>query len=290
MPEPMRFPAPTDVNDLLEEPEPEYNWLVPGLLERGDRLILTGNEGKGKSTLLRQIGIQIAAGIHPFTLDPIEPCRVLLFDLENPRPQIRRELNKIKAERCIDRNLLRVESVPQGIDLSSRVYIEAMTELLSLERPDLLIIGPTYKMAPRLEDEGSSGELAFLLDQWRIAFGMTLLMESHQPHDRIVETHRQRPERPFGSSLWMRWPEFGLCLWDDGTLRHWRGARDENREWPERLRRGEGGEESWLWEVDNHLCLKCGVPLLGGKPRKFCSERCSNAFRQQRFKANRGNG
>jgi ATPase subunit of ABC transporter with duplicated ATPase domains len=62
-----------DLDAFLAEPDPEYDWLIPGLLERGDRVIVTGQEGKGKSTLLRQIGVQVAAGIHPFTLDDIVP-------------------------------------------------------------------------------------------------------------------------------------------------------------------------------------------------------------------------
>lgn len=290
---PMRFPPTADVNDFLAEPEPEYNWLVPGLLEYGDRLILTGNEGKGKSTLLRQLGLQIAYGVHPFTLEEMEPRRVLLFDLENPRPAIRREVNKILGGRTIERGRFRIESMPQGMDLSNPVYVEAFTQLLADEQPELLIVGPTYKMAPDLETESGSALLAFQLDQWRTAFKFTLLMESHQPHDRVVDNRKQRPERPYGSSLWLRWPEFGLCLWDNGELRHWRGARDEAREWPKMLVRGgeiAGNEDGWLWEVHRNICANpsCGMPLqlsAGTRPRKFCSSNCSAAARMRQYRA-----
>jgi hypothetical protein len=44
----------------------EPDWLIPDLLERRDRLILTGEEGLGKSYLLRQIAIMAAAGLDPF--------------------------------------------------------------------------------------------------------------------------------------------------------------------------------------------------------------------------------
>ena len=53
-----------------EEP-PE--WIIPGLLQRGDRMLVTGETGAGKSLLLAQIGVQVAAGIHPFTGAKIEP-------------------------------------------------------------------------------------------------------------------------------------------------------------------------------------------------------------------------
>src|SRR5690606_18386294 len=46
-------PSPT-LGEILAEPE-EYDWLVEGLLERGDRVLFTGTEGFGKSTLCRQV-------------------------------------------------------------------------------------------------------------------------------------------------------------------------------------------------------------------------------------------
>src|SRR5690606_18474248 len=36
-----------EAHEFLAEPDPEYDWLIPGLLERGDRVILTGQEGRG---------------------------------------------------------------------------------------------------------------------------------------------------------------------------------------------------------------------------------------------------
>jgi hypothetical protein len=50
--------------------------------------------------------------------------------------------------------------------------------------------------------------------------------------------------RPYGASLWSRWPEFGIYLSPKGTLTHWRGQRDE-RAWPEALERS----DPWPWAV-----------------------------------------
>lgn len=38
-----------DARDFLAEPDEHEDWLIPGLLERGDRLIVTGEEGRGKA-------------------------------------------------------------------------------------------------------------------------------------------------------------------------------------------------------------------------------------------------
>ena len=45
--------------DVLAQ-DVSYDWAIPGLLERGDRLILTGSEGGGKTTMLRQIAVMAA--------------------------------------------------------------------------------------------------------------------------------------------------------------------------------------------------------------------------------------
>src|SRR5438132_11941606 len=81
-------PHDLDVDEFLNEDEPEYDWVIPEVVERGDRVVLTGGEGMGKSTLLRQIAIQAAAGVHPFTLEAMTPVRVMLLDLENSKRHV----------------------------------------------------------------------------------------------------------------------------------------------------------------------------------------------------------
>lgn len=275
------LPEPIDVNLLMDESELTYDWLIPGLLERGDRLIVTGGEGRGKSTLLRQIAVQTAAGIHPFTLEDMARHRVLLVDLENPKQSVRRKLAEIVRGRDIPDDTLWVARWPSGIDLTNPDEQEAMTALLTKLRPELLVIGPMYKLAQHLDKEEASSATASVLDHWRGEFNFALIMESHQPHQTIVDGQRFRPERPFGSSLWMRWPEFGICLEDRGVLRHWRGPREE-REWPEKLYRG----EEWPWMAEARMCLNCGKPLTPTQ-EKYCSEACGNAARQAAHRARR---
>jgi hypothetical protein len=73
-----------DVHALLGE-HISQEWVIEGLLAQGDRLVLTASEGLGKSTLLRQIAVCAAAGLHPFHSAPIDPVKVLVVDCENGR-------------------------------------------------------------------------------------------------------------------------------------------------------------------------------------------------------------
>lgn len=69
--------------DEVQQEEPQRPWLIPGLMRQQGRIVLVGFEGDGKSTLLRQVAVASAAGVHPFTGEPVTPLPVLLVDLEN---------------------------------------------------------------------------------------------------------------------------------------------------------------------------------------------------------------
>src|SRR5699024_10821807 len=55
------------LGEILATPDSTEDWIIPNLLEKGDRLIVTGQEGMGRTLWLRQLGITAAAGIHPTT-------------------------------------------------------------------------------------------------------------------------------------------------------------------------------------------------------------------------------
>lgn len=242
-----QLPSPT-IDQFLSEPEPEYEWLIPGLIERQDRIIVTAAEGIGKSTLIRQFCVQAAAGIHPFTRDEIPPIRVVLLDLENSRRHVRRQLRALRitaGSRLLDGQLI-ISVVPEGIDLMHEQGLMALDDLIARARPDLVGVGPLYKLAsgdPKDEEQAQAVRKA--LDHYRAAYDCAFLIEAHQPYATGGST--KRPLRPYGASLWSRWPEFGVALTGPpdapaAELQHWRGARDE-RDWPASLKRG--GE--WPW-------------------------------------------
>lgn len=226
--------------------EEDYDWVIPGLLERHDRVILTGLEGGGKSTLLRQWGIMAAAGLDPFTGEPTNPITVLHVDLENSRKQSRRKFRPMRIQaKELDPTRHYVEVRPSGLDLLDQSEHAWLLDVVDRVKPDLLLTGPIYRMASGDPNEEKTAKaVSHALDRVRER-GTAIVIEAHTPH--AINGARKRPHRPYGASLWMRWPEFGIYLDEDGSIHHWRGARDE-RTWPTLLNRG--GEWPWTAVTD----------------------------------------
>lgn len=187
-------------------PEPEA--VVPGFLSREDRVMVVGLEGYGKSTLLRQWTAQVASGVHPlWSSVAIPPQTTLLVDLENPERVIRAGLRAMKAQPPNMHILAR----PGGIDLRSRRDRGLLHRVCERVQPRLITIGPLYKMhrpGKGENDEDAAIAVQGILDELRIRFGCALLIEHHAPKGSDVF----RKLVPFGSSAWLRWPEFGWQL------------------------------------------------------------------------------
>jgi len=229
------------LGELLSEAEDEPDWLVPGLLERRDRLMLTGEEGLGKSYMLRQIAIMAAAGLDPF--DPglrIRPLSVLIVDCENSVRQVKRKVRPV-----VDFAQRHGNGRPDQVNLlcSHRMDITADRDLARIHReldacqPDIVVIGPLYRLTPRaIQTDDEAAPVLAALDTIRDR-DISILIEAHAGH--AIGKGGVRDLRPRGSSALLGWPEFGYGMRTVASgyadLVPWRGDRDE-RNWPDRVR------------------------------------------------------
>lgn len=240
------------VADFVNEPSPPHAWVIPGVVERADRIVLIGGEGSGKSVLARQVCTLLAAGRHPFMPKvAIRPRRTLLVDLENPPDLVRRGLRSIVGQVWsegvdVGDRFWRWNR-PGGLDLRAPADRELLARAIEKTRPDLVAIGPAYKaFRPRSGDQHESGPAEFgaAIDYLRQRYGCAFWIEHHAPKG---DSSGGRRSDPIGSSYWLRWPEFGLALRQPkdakGDLIHepgvyvldrFRGDR-ETRCWPDQL-------------------------------------------------------
>ena len=230
-----------------------YDWVVPDFLERGNRLLITATEGAGKTELLVQLALQAAVGVHPWTLRKVPPVRTLYIDLELGAQSVARRVARLAdAAGVHDDGRLRWVSRPGGLDLIADGGAFLARQLA--EHPaELLCLGPLYqahRAAPKgdIGGENQARELAHIFDRLCSRFGLAIILETHAPH--AVDGRGNRVLRPFGSSVWQRWPDFGIALAPDeeNPKRHnlswFRGDRDE-RKWPTALDRY---SKPWSWD------------------------------------------
>jgi hypothetical protein len=226
-----------------------YDWVIHGLLERGERVMIVAPEGGGKSVLARQVVILAGAGIHPFTFQEIPPVRTLMVDLENPEKIIRRQSRRFFEAIRINypgkrTNLANLFTKPDGINILGTQDRALLESIIADTEPEILALGPIYKSY--IDPGGKTPtalitEIAMYLDYIRTVYGCTLWLEHHAP---LGVGGNSRELRPADSAVWLRWPEFGFAIAPDITtseyeydFKQWRGPRDK-RDWPARLKRG----------------------------------------------------
>lgn len=100
---------------------------------------------------------------------------------------------------------------PGGIDIRKRQDRTLLHRVCEQVQPDLICIGPLYKIHrpdQREDDESAAVRCQQILDDLRVRFDCALILEHHAPKGNA----NSRQLVPFGSSAWLRWPEFGWKL------------------------------------------------------------------------------
>lgn len=247
-----------DLDAYVSQELPPQRYVIENTLARGEVLLVTGPEGFGKSTLMKQLAVQVACGIHPWTGDTMDPATVLFIDGENTTPDNHADFARLRwiasqhGDALARRSPLYILE-PGPIDLSSDAGLEWFLERVRAHKPDLIVMGPIYNMVSRdLKEEGDARMLKDAVDAARRLSGAAVILEHHSPHG----DKDGRDMRPIGSSLLMRWPNFGFgmvpILTPDkratgvAEFRPWRGGRRRSRHWPHAIRMGEA-QTNWMW-------------------------------------------
>lgn len=159
------------LRELLDTEDDPYDWLIPNILERGDRLILTGEEGQGKSVLLRQIAVCAAAGLDPFGRGSITPIKALILDAENSERQVRRSMRGLVAAvgargQRDPRDHVMIECTGR-MDITKDIVLSRIHQTIDAMQPDAIVIGPLYRLTPRAiqTDDEAAPVLAALHNQ-----------------------------------------------------------------------------------------------------------------------------
>jgi 5S rRNA maturation endonuclease (ribonuclease M5) len=264
-----------DILDAIEREIKPASFVIPHVLASGDRWLLTGFEGHGKSTFCRQLAIQVAAGIHPWTGQDMEPQKVLVIDTENHPDQVLESWQDMigRANRLghpIERGMLILqEEWDNQIDLNESSGKRWLIERVNAHQPKLIVIGPLYNLANKdLSEHAVVNEMKSAINEARSICGSAVIMEHHAPHRGNGD--KDRSVRPYGSSTFLKWPDFGYGLKPEEMegyyeLQKTRFPRVRSRHFPGWMRWGKPNTLEWPWEaVPDHE-----AEMLGFGTKKF---------------------
>ena len=227
------------IQELMGLNVQENKFTIPGMLQRNERLVLTGSEGGGKSVFIYQLLTGAAYGVDTLTLEQFDPQRVMFIDVENNEFQARANLDKIVPTldgmtsgivpnwRSLKRRVVNLLDTKDRSDILRRVTHYA---------PDILYMGTAYKLTD-ITDETHRAVRAIqsVVDRIRQEIDCTVIVEHHAGHGHMNDRNNMRPE---GSSYWLRWPDFGYGMMplQSATrmmrLKAWRGDRVMGRNFP----------------------------------------------------------
>jgi RecA-family ATPase len=251
--------------ELMAVEDAHQPWVIKGTLRGREIMCLTGQEGCGKSMLFSQIVLGAACGVNTFASEPLhfEPRKVMVVDAENTALQIRDNYEKIwpAMQKQIEPGFVPdLAKYDEGyLDLAKPIQRTRLIRHLVNSKADLIYLGTVYKLTSESDYEAQFHAIRAVVDEVREETGAAFLIENHSPHER--NPSGDRVVRPYGSSMWLRWPNFGVGIREqsstDGSrlvsLTRWRGDRTRERIWPSGFRESKG--LPWMpvhadeWEV-----------------------------------------
>lgn len=232
--------------------------IIPGVIAEANVGVFVGPEGHGKTTFLRQFAVCSAAGIHPFTTEPMDPLRVLFIDAENPEFQQMVEWRRLAGlaarhtgQPVPNENLQILSEWRNEPDLITADGQAWLFERITAYQPQLVILGPVQNVVGRdTKDDEVVRRFKHAVNSARAICGSAFLIEHHAPHRAPGDKERQM--RPYGSSLFLKWPDigYGLKPTEDEEvydLHPFRKPRVRSRAWPAQVRQGTPNSMEFPW-------------------------------------------
>lgn len=215
-----------DVATLATDPDDtppvddSYAWTLDRILEPQTRAILAGDEGGGKSLLLMQLMVALAAGRAPYTgAAPQPPRRVLVIDTELHERTVRRRLGPMARHANLQPGWLTYVLAPAGIDLvTDPADRHQFATLIDTTSPHVVAVDSLYRaFNGDPDDPAVIGRLQRLFDQTRDRTGAAIILTAHyrkRGGEKGPASLRSLDDIA-GSRLMKAWPEIVLDVAKD---------------------------------------------------------------------------
>ena len=201
-----------DLKTVLSNPPPKREWLIQDILPTHSIILLAGDAGIGKTSLIYALTLALATGRNILGRSTT-PHRILYFDEENSRPDCYQYLTctwaGIKGDVDLATKNFRFEHFTLAEVLSDP--FPPMKAIIKEHRPDLIVID-TLTPSCRIPDENSNAEAARALQKLRYA-----ISEAPESRTLLLITHAKQNQ---DTKEWDIRGAKGLKGWTDGTIIH----------------------------------------------------------------------
>jgi hypothetical protein len=157
------FPWVVDDASICDDPPPLAEVLIPGILKRGEKMVLGGASKSYKTWTMIDLAISAASGVSWWNYAPSgRPLKVLYLNLEIQRPEFIQRMNKVLAAKGLDtpKDLKIIHLRGMCEDHSTLLpriakFLEQQDPDENGERwmPDIIIIDPIYKILTGSESD-----------------------------------------------------------------------------------------------------------------------------------------
>ncbi len=136
-----------DAGDWLDEPDEPIEFILPGLLAVGDKLLICGKSKTKKTFLATQLAVCLSAGKNFLQYHVNKKWRVLIIQLEIRKGWFQRRIRGIAEHQGISNDELRgYLKVING--RGKEITVEKILEIAKAQKykPELIILDPVYKL------------------------------------------------------------------------------------------------------------------------------------------------
>jgi hypothetical protein len=194
--------------ELCALPDPsDSDQLLGPLVVRGQRLVLGGHTGEGKTTMTLAIVHAIVSGEEFLNWHGAGGCRALVIDAEQGTKTIKR---RVREAGLADSDAVDYVRVPDGLSLDSDAQHVSEVERVLERGYGIVVADPLYKLhAGDSNAEREAVDLMRRFDAWRERYRFALLLPVHLRKP-VPGTGKFTIHDIFGSSAYVRGAELVL--------------------------------------------------------------------------------
>jgi hypothetical protein len=204
--------------EIAESPPEEATFLIEqGILPKGGRLLIAGKPKVGKSILVDNLALSLAAGI-PFlkTFSVDHPTRTLLLDRELSKWSLFQRLNQLMDDRpgykaAVENLMIDHDHL---IRLDQPNAYDTLRQLIEQNGAEVIILDTAYKFFGKILDDPSDGFA--ILDKCIHETGVSVVLTHHIKKSQGGKSKENNdhadPDNVAGSFLWTGWPNATVLL------------------------------------------------------------------------------